>query len=88
MQVIDEGMGSTFIKMKLKDQERSMQLLAHDPQLSKLTRLEVRSAACCTCLAWSGVIAGGYAIGNMQSPTPLHHRTWSGWQPHVSISGT
>ena len=41
LQVIGEGMGSTFLKMKLKDQERSMQLLANDPQLSKLTRLEV-----------------------------------------------
>ena len=38
-------MGSAFLKMKLKDQERSMQLLSSDPQLSQLTRLEASASA-------------------------------------------
>ena len=34
-------MGDTFLKLKLKDQERSMQLLTADAELSQLRHLKV-----------------------------------------------
>ena len=51
VQVIGPGMGEAFLKLKLKDQARSMQLLASDPELSHLRTLQVccpTHASCCT----------------------------------------
>ena len=47
-QVIAEGMGAAFLKLKLRDQERSMHVLESDPALEGLLRLQVpvRSALC------------------------------------------
>lgn len=36
-------MGDAFLKLKLRDQAKSMELLAADPQLSKLRQLKVSS---------------------------------------------
>ena len=38
-------MGEAFLRLKLKDQAKSLQLLAADPQLSQLSQLKVRSPA-------------------------------------------
>ena len=44
-QVIEEHMGAAFLKLKLRDQEKSMHLLESDPSLSSLNRLQV--SLCC-----------------------------------------
>ena len=54
MQVIGPGMGEAFLKLKLKDQAKSMQILTSDPQLSHLRRLKVgpETCLCHTPPAW------------------------------------
>lgn len=58
-------MGDAFLKLKLKDQAKSMQLLSQDPELSQLRQLQVGAASsgsrCCKRLACLRFLTGSAA---------------------------
>ena len=65
-------MGAAFLRLKLKDQERSMRILEADPSLAGLTRLQVRGRT-----RGAGLPAG--CAGTV--PAPLRQRlpAWQAW---------